>query len=60
MQITYVLLKIEHAKPIADLTDHAANRISTMSHVEGVTAVMFRDDAAGKAVIDALMPWESK
>lgn len=37
MQTTYILLKIEHSAPIPDITDHAANRVSTMSQVESVT-----------------------
>ena len=42
MQVTYILLKIEHKDPIPHLTDHAAGRVETMSRVELVTASVAR------------------
>lgn len=38
MSKTYVLLEIEHRKPIPDLTDFVAGRAYTLDGVEGVEA----------------------
>lgn len=40
MLTTYILLKVEHSKPIPELTDLAAGRIYTMDKVEDVTAML--------------------
>lgn len=46
MQVTYILLKAEHPKPIPELTDLAAGRVYTMNSVEDVTATVIDEETA--------------
>jgi hypothetical protein len=52
MQVTYILLKIEHSAPIPELTDLAAGRVYTMNHVEDVTATLLDEAYFSKTGID--------
>lgn len=40
MQTTYILLKIDHSKPLPDLPDMIAGRAYTLDKVEDVTATV--------------------
>ena len=53
MITTYVLLKIEHSKPIPDLTDIAAGRLYTYNNVENVTAQVVTAEAAQSLELDS-------
>lgn len=53
MQVTYILLKVEHSKPIADLTDIAAGRLYTYNNVENVTAMVVTAEAAHSMELDS-------
>ena len=39
-QRTYLLVEVEHAKDVSDLTDKVAGRAYTLSGVEGATAIL--------------------
>lgn len=43
---TYLLIEVEHSKDIPEMTDLFANRISTHSHVEAVTATLLDSKTA--------------
>lgn len=54
---SYLLLKVEHSKPIPDLTDIAAGRLYCLDRVDDVTArLMEPRDAV--ALIETLDMWE--
>lgn len=50
MITTYILLRVEHSKPIKDITDHAANRVSTMSNVEGISVYQLTEELAKEVI----------
>lgn len=53
MQTTYILLKIEHSKPIPSLTDIAAGRLYTLDKVEDVTAMIVSEESAHHLELDS-------
>lgn len=52
MHTTYILLRVEHSKPIPDLTDIAAGRLYTYNNVENVTAQAVTAEAAHSMEMD--------
>jgi len=64
MQTTYVLLKIEHSKPIDALTDISASRVYTLNNVDDVTASLVTPvdmfGMAGKVYLSHDRDWEKK
>ncbi len=54
---SYLLLKVEHTKPIPDLTDIAAGRVYCLDRVDDVTASLIdeRDALQLQATLDLWM-----
>lgn len=53
---SYLLLKLEHTKPIPDLTDIAAGRVYTLDRVNDVTASLI-DERQAKMLEATLKKW---
>lgn len=51
MQVTYILLKVEHSKPIENLTDFAAGRLYTLDKVNDVTAIVLDEYTAKESIL---------
>jgi hypothetical protein len=46
IQRTYLLVEVEHAKDVSDLTDKVAGRAYTLSGVDGATAILLTSKEA--------------
>ena len=53
---SYLLLKVEHTKPIPDLTDIAAGRVYCLDRVDDVTASLI-DERQAKMLESTLDKW---
>lgn len=49
MITTYILLKVEHSKPIPELSDIAAGRVYTLNNVDDVTAIKLTEESGRRA-----------